>query len=39
VVAATTEDQLFALTLNVIGDETILLDSQDIIVVVPGTHY
>ena len=38
-VAATTEDQLFKLTLNVIGDETVLLDSMDIIVVVPGTSY
>jgi len=39
VVPATTEDQLYALTLNVIGDGTILLDTQDIIVVVPGTSY
>ena len=39
VVAATTEDQLYALTLNVVGDETILLDTLDIIVVVPGTAY
>jgi hypothetical protein len=39
VVAATTEDQLFKLTLNVIGDETVLLDSLDIIVLVPGTSY
>ena len=39
VVAATTEDQLYSLTLNVIGDETILLDTLDIIVVVPGTSY
>ena len=39
VVAATTEDQLFSLTLNVIGDETILLDTLDIIIVVPGTSY
>ena len=38
-VAATTEDQLFALTLNVVGDDTILLDTLDIIVVVPGTSY
>ena len=37
VVPATSEDQLYALTLNVIGDENILLDTQDIIVVVPGT--
>ena len=39
VVAATTEDQLYALTLNVVGDDTILLDTLDIIVVVPGTSY
>ena len=39
VVAATTEDQLFKLTLNVIGDDTILLDTMDIIIVVPGTAY
>jgi hypothetical protein len=39
VVAATTEDQLFQLSLNVIGDETILLDSYDIVIVVPGTSY
>lgn len=39
VVAATSEDQLFAMTLQVIGDETILLDTLDIIVVVPGTSY
>ena len=39
VMAATTEDQLYSLTLNVIGDETILLDTLDIIVVVPGTSY
>ena len=38
-VAATTEDQLFKLTLNVLGDEIILLDSLDIIVVVPGTAF
>ena len=37
VVAATSEDQLYALTLNVIGDGDILLDTLDIIVVVPGT--
>jgi len=37
VIAATTEDQLYNLTLNVIGDETILLDTKDIIVLVPGT--
>ena len=39
VVAATTEDQLFALTLNIVGDDTILLDTLDIIVVVPGNTY
>ncbi len=37
VVAATTEDQLFRLTLNVVGDGTVLLDTKDIIVLVPGT--
>lgn len=39
VVAATTEDQLYRLTLNVLGDSSILLDTLDIIVVVPGTAY
>ena len=39
VVAGTTEDQLFLLTLNIIGDGTTLLDSQDIVVLVPGTSY
>lgn len=39
VVAATTEDQLFRLTLNVIGDGTVLLDTLDIIVLVPGNAY
>lgn len=39
VVAATSEDQLFKLTLNVIGDETVLLDTMDIIVLVPGNAY
>ena len=39
VIAATTEDQLYSLTLNVIGDDSILLDTLDIIVVVPGTSY
>ncbi len=38
-VAALTEDQLFRLTLNVLGDQSILLDTLDIIVVVPGTEY
>ena len=36
-VSATAEDQLFQLTLNVLGDGTVLLDTLDIIVVVPGT--
>lgn len=35
-VAATEEDQIFNLTLNVLGDDSILLDSLDIVVVVPG---
>jgi len=39
VMPATTEDQLFALTLNVIGDDSVLLDSQDIIVRVPGASF
>lgn len=39
VVAATTEDQLFKLTLNVLGDQAILLDTLDIIVVVKGTPF
>jgi hypothetical protein len=39
VVAATTEDQLFRLTLTVIGDDTVLLDTKDIIVLVPGSSY
>ncbi len=39
VVAASTEDQLFALTLDVLGDESVLLDQLDIIVVVPGSSY
>ena len=39
VVAATTEDQLFKLSLLVIGDGTTLLDEQDIIVLVPGSAY
>ena len=38
-VAATTEDQLYRLTLNVIGDGSILLDTLDIIVLVPGSSY
>ncbi len=39
VVAATTEDQLYRLTLTVIGDDTVLLDTKDIIVLVPGSSY
>jgi hypothetical protein len=39
VVAATTEDQEFILTLNVIGDGTSVLDTKDIVVVVPGSNY
>jgi hypothetical protein len=38
-VAATSEDQLYRLTLNVLGDSSILLDTLDIIVVVPGTAF
>ncbi len=37
VVAATTEDQLFVLTLNVLGDGVTLLATYDILVLVPGT--
>ncbi|MED5374054.1 MAG: hypothetical protein VX899_23755 [Myxococcota bacterium] len=37
-VPATPEDQLFTMTLNVFGDDTLLLDSLDIVVVVPGTE-
>jgi hypothetical protein len=39
VVAALTEDQLFVLTLNVLGDQSLLLDTLDIVIVVPGTSY
>lgn len=39
IVAATAEDQLFKLTLNVLGDQSILLDTYDIIIVVKGTSY
>ena len=35
--ASTLDDQLFNLTLNVVANDTILLDSLDIIVVVPGS--
>ncbi|MDP2317556.1 MAG: hypothetical protein Q8P41_32020 [Pseudomonadota bacterium] len=38
-VAATTEDQLYRLTLNILGDSSVLLDSLDIIVRVPGTAF
>ncbi len=38
-VAETEEDQIHKLTLNVFGDGTVLLDTQDIYVVVPGTSY
>ncbi|MCP4810150.1 MAG: hypothetical protein GY884_32835 [Proteobacteria bacterium] len=34
---ATSEDQHFLMTLRIIGDDTILLDELDIVVVVPGT--
>ncbi len=37
VVAATTEDQLYKLTLNVVGDGEVLLSTQDIIIQIPGT--
>jgi hypothetical protein len=36
-VAALTEDQVFRVTLNVVGDGTVLLDTLDIYVVVPGS--
>lgn len=35
-VAAQEEDQVFLITLNVVGDGTILLDTLDVYVVVPG---
>ena len=38
VVAGTVEDQIFLLTLNVLGDGSTLLDSLDIVVQVPGTN-
>jgi hypothetical protein len=38
-VASGDRDQYYNLTLNVYGDGTTLLDSQDIVVVVPGTSY
>ena len=37
-VAALTEDQIFRVTLNVLGDGTVLLDTLDIYVVVPGSN-
>ncbi|MFN7146372.1 MAG: hypothetical protein ACK4YP_21545, partial [Myxococcota bacterium] len=36
-VAALTEDQIFKVTLNVVGDGAVLLDTLDIFVVVPGS--
>jgi hypothetical protein len=39
VVAATTEDQLFTLKLIIVGDDTILLDTLDLVIVVPGSSY
>ncbi|MCP4809811.1 MAG: hypothetical protein GY913_25335 [Proteobacteria bacterium] len=39
VVAATDEDQIFTLTLNIVGDDTVLLDTLDILVLVPGRSY
>lgn len=38
-VAATEQDEVYTLTLNVFGDETVLLDTLDIYVVVPGGSY
>ena len=38
-VAATEEDQVFLVTLNVIGDGSILLDTLDIWIRVPGSSY
>jgi len=38
-IAATEQDQYFQMSLNVMGDGATLLDSLDIIVVVPGTSY
>ncbi len=38
-VAATDEDQVFQLTLNVVGDDSVLLDTMDIYVLVPGSSY
>lgn len=39
VVAATTEDQYYVLTLNVLGDSTILVAQKDIVVLVSGTRF
>ena len=33
------EDEVYTLTLNVIGDDTVLLDTLDIYVLVPGSSY
>jgi hypothetical protein len=38
-VAATEEDQIFLVTLNVVGDGAILLDSLEIWIRVPGSSY
>ena len=38
-VAATEEDQVHRVTLNVIGDGSVMLDTLDIFVVVPGGTY
>ncbi|MCK6505147.1 hypothetical protein L6R53_17410 [Myxococcota bacterium] len=38
-VAQAEEDEIYTLTLNVIGDDTVLLDTLDIFVVVPGSSY
>jgi len=38
-VAASDQDQYYNLTLNILGNGTTLLDSQDIVIVVPATSY
>lgn len=38
-VAASEDDQHFRMTLNVVADSNILLDTYDIIVVIPGSSY
>ena len=38
-VAQAEEDEVYTLTLNIFGDDTILLDTLDIFVVVPGRSY